>query len=228
MATLRGTYAANKLTYTQWADLIDGQGGNDTITAGRGNDTVYAGDGNDKIDFTGAFAWLKVYGGSGNDTITGSIKSGASAQVYGDSGNDVITVTSYEGNATLNGGAGNDSIVGSGWRVRLEGGDGDDLLMASATAMKVGNLVTIDPGKGADIIYCHRGADHIRFRPYEGADTVYNFEGNGPDKMLIAGTPANFKAVDKGDNVDVYYGGVKLATLFTTDVITAADDVLFV
>src|SRR4051794_24830732 len=85
--------------------LIDvfGQGGNDTITLSEAN---------------GALPAANVFGGNGNDTITGG--SGAD-QLFGEAGNDMLL--GKGGNDVLSGGDGNDV---------LNGGDGDDQVFGGA------------------------------------------------------------------------------------------------
>lgn len=89
-------------------DIVDAQGGNDTILAGLGNDEVYAGAGDDVVE-----------GGDGNDVI------------WGDSTYDAATDGSRGswtggGNDNLSGGDGNDKIVGEQGDDTLTGGDGAD------------------------------------------------------------------------------------------------------
>lgn len=77
-------------TYTTPGDddfIINGLGGNDTITTGTGNDTINAGAGNDTIT-SGAGNDL-INGGSGNDTI--AAQAGADI-ITGGSGNDSIAL----------------------------------------------------------------------------------------------------------------------------------------
>ncbi|WP_394754019.1 calcium-binding protein [Crenothrix sp.] len=84
-------------------DFISGGAGNDTIMAGDGNDSVYSGDGDDNVD-----------GGESNNTINTGY------------GNDVIVAG--DGYDIVNSGSGNDSIdVGRGW-ANVDGGAGVDTL----------------------------------------------------------------------------------------------------
>lgn len=95
------------------------------IWAGRGNDTV-------TIDYvpTERAAPAIVWGGPGNDTITGG------------AGNDILLGQS--GDNVLIGGAGNDRLIGGPGVDRLEGGEGDDLLSG---------------GAGQDVLWGQAGAD---------------------------------------------------------------------
>src|SRR5262249_25716154 len=76
---------------------VFGQGGNDTIALDESN---------------GALPAAQLFGGAGNDTLTGG--SGAD-QLFGGAGNDILN--GKGGNDLLFGGAGNDTLIG---------GDGDD------------------------------------------------------------------------------------------------------
>ena len=71
---------------------VFGQGGNDTIALDESN---------------GALPAAQLFGGAGNDTLTGG--SGAD-QLFGGAGND--TLLGKGGNDLLFGGAGNDTLIG--------------------------------------------------------------------------------------------------------------------
>lgn len=72
----------------------------------------------------------EIYGGAGNDTIgiltPGPFNNGQS--FYGEDGNDIIR--SSRDRTLLSGGAGNDTLIGSG--DNLEGGSGNDFLMGKS------------------------------------------------------------------------------------------------
>ncbi len=83
-----------------------------------GTDIIYGGDGNDLItgnglDVTYADSNNELHGGAGNDTFFGS---GGIDIIYGDSGND--TLIGYGGDDILLGGLGDDT---------MDGGSGDDI-----------------------------------------------------------------------------------------------------
>src|SRR5215831_8409656 len=101
-------------------NLIDvfGQGGDDTITLDEAN---------------GALPAANLFGGAGNDTITGG--SGAD-QLFGQSGNDTLLgkggddlLFGGDGNDVLTGGAGSDQVFGQAGNDRMiwNPGDGTDL-----------------------------------------------------------------------------------------------------
>jgi hypothetical protein len=95
-----------------------GAGGNDTVNGGTGNDTVYGAAGNDKL--TGGDGNDKLFGGDGNDTLSGG-----------------------KGKDALDGGKGNDRLTGGTEVNTYKGGSGDDTVNA-----KNGKVDTIDCGAG--------------------------------------------------------------------------------
>ncbi|WP_093536377.1 calcium-binding protein [Stenotrophomonas rhizophila] len=91
---------------SEFAETIDGGGGNDVIYANAGDDVVLGGAGNDQL-----------YGEDGDDTIQGGDGDDA---LQGGYGSDL-----------LEGGAGNDSLDGGGGDDILVGGAGNDTLLGS-------------------------------------------------------------------------------------------------
>jgi Ca2+-binding RTX toxin-like protein len=151
MDTLTGTTGSDTLEGTATTEFILGDpadtrpGPGNLIFTGGGDDLVFAGYGADTVN-----------GGSGNDTIYGNGSTaapGASAAYYArDDQAD-----------RLDGGAGNDLIVGAGGDDVLMGGTGDDRLFGDW-----GND-RLSGGAGADTLSGGLGAD--RLRGGEGADT---------------------------------------------------------
>src|SRR5262249_13427343 len=132
---------------------VFGQGGNDTITLDEAN---------------GALPAAQLFGGAGNDTLTGG--SGAD-QLCGGAGND--TLLGKGGNDLLFGGAGNDTLVG---------GAGDDQVFGEA-----GNDRMIwNPGDGSDL-----------FEGGDGTDTAEVNGGNASETFTITanGTRVRFDRV---------------------------------
>ena len=84
-----------------------------------------------------------IYGGRGNDVISGNTKKNG---LVGGGGRD-----------TLNGGAGDDGLVAGRGRTRdvLNGGPGDDVLSGNAGANR------LNPGPGADTLETSGGADIV-------------------------------------------------------------------
>ena len=71
---------------------------------------------------------IQVFGQAGNDTISLDESNGAlpAAQLFGGDGND--TLTGGSGNDLLFGGSGNDTLLGKGGNDLLFGGSGNDVL----------------------------------------------------------------------------------------------------
>ena len=135
-----------------FGEMIDGNDGADTITAGGGDDTVDGGDGNDSI--LGGAGLDSITGDDGQDTIDGgadadNIDSGnGNDSVVGGAGDDVINsgdgldtvdggsgadnINGMSGTDVLNGGADNDTIFGGSENDTISGGDGDDFLNGQA------------------------------------------------------------------------------------------------
>ena len=89
------TNFAYSTTANDFAQLVGGGDGNDTLNALGGNDVVYGGAGNDTL--TGGAGNDLLLGGSGNDTLTGGLGADVFAWRLGDQGStgtparDVIT-----------------------------------------------------------------------------------------------------------------------------------------
>ena len=115
------------------ADLVFGNGGNDTTDAGGGANTVIGGFGNDSVVVL-----------AGNDLI------------FLNEGND--TVEAGDGANTVFGGLGNDTILGRAGRETLQGNEGNDTIRGDGGGT-VG-IDTIAGGAGNDVFaYTDGGGD---------------------------------------------------------------------
>lgn len=139
--------------YAEVYGAIDLKGGNDVLRMSNGGGdtpggTVYGGDGD---DYVSGYNILRLYGGSGNDTLMGG------RDVYGDDGDDIISAR-YD----AWGGAGNDNVgVEKGVAY---GDDGDDVVSSLYKAYGgAGNdTVATDYGaafgdSGNDVVSSERG-----------------------------------------------------------------------
>src|SRR5207302_6080368 len=143
------------------------------------------GQGDDSFDIlsTSASTVSAVNGNGGADTIH-VIASAANAIVDGGDGND--TLTGSPGADTIWGGAGNDHLNGGGGADQIFGGLGDDEL--TATGSVGANLDggdgddTINGSEGDDIIHGGAGLDHIYGNG--GNDTIY---GEAGDDVILGG-----------------------------------------
>jgi Ca2+-binding RTX toxin-like protein len=142
---------------------VFGQGGNDTITVSEVN---------------GAMPAVELFGGAGNDVLTGG--SGAD-QLFGGAGND--TLLGKGGNDLLFGGAGNDTLTG---------GAGDDQVFGEA-----GNDRMIwNPGDGTDLFEGGDGIDTAEVNGGNGAE-VFTITANGSRVRFDRISPAPF-SIDIG------------------------------
>jgi Ca2+-binding RTX toxin-like protein len=117
---------------------------------------------------------LSVLAGGGNDTINAS---GLSAGTIG---------------LVIDGGAGNDTIIGSQGADTLIGGDGNDIVTG---------------GRGDDMAFLGAGGDQFIWNPGDGSDTV---DGQGGFDTLL------FNGANIGENIDISANGLR--TSFTRDV----------
>ena len=137
---------------------VFGQGGNDMITLDESN---------------GALPAAQLFGGAGNDTLTGG--SGGDL-LFGQSGND--TLLGKGGADQLFGGVGNDVLTG---------GDGDDQMFGEA-----GNDRMIwNPGDDNDLMEGGDGTDTAEVNGGNGAET-FTISANGTRVRFDRVTPAPF------------------------------------
>ena len=121
----------------------------------------------------GALPAANLFGGAGNDTLTGG--SGGD-QLFGQAGND--TLLGKGGNDFLFGGAGNDTLTG---------GDGDDQMFGEA-----GNDRMIwNPGDDTDLIEGGAGIDTAEVNGGNGAE-VFTATANGTRVRFDRLDPAPF------------------------------------
>jgi Ca2+-binding RTX toxin-like protein len=124
------------------------------IATGGGNDTV-------SFDETnGALPPADVFGGSGNDRISGS---SAPDPLFGEAGDDVLI--GGRGNELLDGGDGNDFVDGNQGADTAELGDGNDTFQW-------------DPGDGSDVVDGGSGHDVMLFNGAPGAER-FDVTANG-------------------------------------------------
>jgi Ca2+-binding RTX toxin-like protein len=139
------------------------QGGNDTVTLNEAN---------------GALPRANLFGGAGNDTLTGG--SGADL-LFGQAGND-----------TLLGKGGNDSLFGGADNDTLTGGDGDDQVFGES-----GNDRLIwNPGDDSDLFEGGDGFDTAEVNGGGGAEN-FTVTANGTRVRIDRLDPAPF-AIDAG------------------------------
>ena len=183
---LTGGAENDTLTGGDADDQAFGQGGNDRMVWNPGDDTDLneGGDGSDTVEVNGGNG-AEVFTATANgarvrfdrlDPAPFAIDIGTSEKLVlnANGGNDSFSAT---GNLaaligiTVDGGAGNDTILGSNGADHLLGGDENDV---------------IDGQQGNDIAFLGAGEDVFQWDPGDGSDTV---EGqDGTDTMLFNGS----------------------------------------
>ena len=130
--------------------VIEGGTGDNTISAlGSGDDRVFGGSGNDTITLGEGNNY--VYGGAGDDTI--SVLGEGRNVLYGGEGNDIIS--GGQGIDYIDGGAGDDQIDGVAGQNILVGGLGNNIIHSGTGDSRVyaGDSSTVVNNGGQDVIY---------------------------------------------------------------------------
>jgi len=123
-------------------DVIHSEGAETRIHAGKGDDFITTGEGKAYIE-----------AGEGNDMIFVE----GDATVYGGAGNDHISATASldDSRHLLNGGQGNDLLIGGRGHSILSGNDGDDSILAGV------GTNTIYTGEGRDTVMLIKPTDNV-------------------------------------------------------------------
>ncbi len=194
------------------ADSILGDDGNDTVRAGNGDDTVSGGAGDDSLfGFTGSDV---VYGGDGNDLINTRAETGTGAPDRGypglfpgdpDADNDRDTVEGGAGNDTILTGDDADFVAGGEGADSIDGGFDDDTLQGDAgddTILGGEGRDFIEGGTGSDLIFggltlgeadALNLTDDVDLVPDNNNDTIFGDDGDDTIRGM--------------DDADELYGG---------------------
>ncbi len=132
------------------SDTVTNYGNYSTILGGDGNDSIYnrangvfiySDAGKDNIYFSGQSSY--ILSGADNDSI---YVTGSGNRVYAGEGNDTISITSSATAITIEGGRGDDVIIGKGLAQTFlyASGDGNDLIQD----FKINSTLQIGDGKG--------------------------------------------------------------------------------
>jgi Ca2+-binding RTX toxin-like protein len=135
-----------------------GDGAADTVT-------VEGTNGADNIQVQGAGSSFSVAGLAATMTINGSEAANDALIVSALDGDDVVSASGLPATIvqlTVDGGAGNDQIIGSQGADTLLGGDGNDLVIG---------------GRGSDVAILGAGDDTFTWNPGDGSDTVEGQDG---------------------------------------------------
>jgi Ca2+-binding RTX toxin-like protein len=142
--------------------------------------------GNDTVNITGDATSVAVTG-LATTTLVRNGEDGDKLIVNGGGGNDALDASTLNGmSLTLDGGAGNDILLGGRRADILLGGDGNDF---------------VDGNQGNDTAFLGAGDDSFQWDPGDGSDTV---EGqDGFDTMIFNGSGA-------AENIDLSANGGRL------------------
>jgi len=152
---------------------------------------------------------ISVLGSNGNIAVVGlpafvainHIEAADTLTIEGQGGDDLISASSLAAgqlSLVIDGGAGDDTLIGSQGADRLIGGDGDDFVTG---------------GRGDDVALLGAGNDSFTWAPGEGSDIVEGQAGN--DALLFAG--ANIS-----ENIDLSANGERAR--FFRDIATITMD----
>jgi trimeric autotransporter adhesin len=214
-------------------DVLLGLGGSNRLEGGAGDDVIYSASSLDTIveNANGGFDTLYVNynvtslatdveqlilngaavvgnGNSGNNTIIGSL-SGNSLSLDGGDGNDWIVGSNQSD--TIAGGAGNDVIEGLGGSNVMAGGAGDDFYFSTSET----DSVTEVGGGGFDTMYSNHNVallgDQVELLIVYGAAVIGN--GNSGDNTIIGSISANGLVLDGAAGNDAVVGSDQSDTL---------------
>jgi len=225
--TLWGGSALDALLGMDGNDVLVGNGGNDNLNGGAGADSLDGGDGNDRLNGLGG-SNDSLRGGLGDDTFTGGLGSDLiieSADVNFVltptrlTGLGIDRIVDAEG-VRLTGGASNntlDSRLFTAGPVTLDGGSGNDSLIGTSLADSLlgsGGNDSIDAGDGHDTLVGGTGSDSL-------------IGGGGNDRLLgqedsndkLIGGAGN-DTLDGGTGEDILIETVSDVSLLTNTSLT--------
>lgn len=185
-------------------DVFDLGAGNDTCYSGAGSDSILGGDGNDRLVARG-----------NNDSVVDF------TSFWGDAGNDILKFK-LDVRGALDGGAGDDKLIGADFDDSLDGGAGSDILIAldgDDTLDGMDDRDFVYGGKGNDIVRGGAGDDEVRGNRGNddlfGDDGADDLRGGGNDDDLSGGAGNDFLFGENGRDTlnggagdDVLTGGI--------------------
>lgn len=252
--TLIGSDINDALLGDAGNDTLEGRAGNDNLSGAAGRDLLIGGEGNDRLRGQGA-SFDTLVGGHGDDTLDGgagtdvvmetgdvdftltsssmtghgndTVVNVECAILVGGAGDNVIDISGFAASypPTLDGGGGNDLLIGSSFMDLLRGQGGNDTLHGGA-----GNDF-LQGGEGHDQLVGGSGTDGLSGG--SGDDSVFGglgddtaFGGSGDDSIrgesgadtLFGG--ADSDDVDGGADTDQVAGGSGDGAADSGDVVT--------
>ncbi len=234
--TLLGGDGDDTLTSYGGDDSLDGGNGNDSLDGGQGNDIINAGAGNDTVKvFLGENSIDQLDGGAGIDTLSADL-SHQSVNIVLDSTNPVSELNFANGTRIANfemfqdiyTGSGNDRLVqlgrlnndfrtgrgndiinaGLGASDRVDGGNGEDLLILDYSVEDTGTGIT---GSGSSA-YRQISSTNGNTLDYISYTSIERFQFTGTSKSDRFSTNSSADGTDTllggdGDDTLTSYGG---------------------
>ena len=193
--TLNGNAGNNTLIGLQGTDTLNGGAGNDILEGGSEADSLRGGLGDDVYYVDNAADAVFEAFNEGTDTILSSVTyslAGRFVEVMTLTGVANINATGNSQAQTLNGNAGNNTLIGLQGTDTLNGGAGNDILEGGSEAD------SLRGGLGDDVYYVDNAADAVFEVFNEGTDTIlssvtYSLAGRFVEVMTLTGV-ANINA----------------------------------
>jgi Ca2+-binding RTX toxin-like protein len=211
-ANLTGNALDNLLDAGTGNNLLDGAGGNDTVS--------YLYGASSGVSVSLALAGAQATGGSGSDTLAGienltgstyddTLTGDANAnRLNGAQGNDFLN--GGAGNDTLDGGAGNDTLWGGTGADSLTGGDGNDSYYVDHAGDSVTETNANPATGGIDQVFSYLAAYTLGAHIENGrilATGAASLSGNGLANLLYAGAGNNLLDGAGGNDTASYLYG---------------------
>ncbi|MBK1841301.1 hypothetical protein JHL17_28240 [Azospirillum sp. YIM B02556] len=202
-------------------DTLSGGGGSDILIGGDGDDLLLV----DGFGYYGMSFMASLQGGDGVDTaivlnsdgIYIDLSACSIERTYGGSGNDTLTGTGAITGLAIDGGDGDDSIVGGAFNDTLTGGTGADALTGGDgdDVFYIDAADRVEGGNGFDTVYVQGDGDIHLDLGYPGIERVFSSGGNdnffaGATAVEVdagAGAGAGDDNLSGGDGNDTFYGG---------------------
>lgn len=202
MATLHGTSGDDRLIGSDSHDYLYGKDGNDYLEGLGGFDYLYGGVGNDTL--RGGSGVTYFYGDAGDDSLEGGTGSN---YMDGGAGNDILkagTKVPVNSNA-LNGGDGNDHLIGNLGHDLLTGDAGADTITGNDgndTLNGGDGNDELNGGTGNDFLYGDAGNDTLTGGAGQDRfETTIRYVGYDPDLMVEKDIITDFVAGNSGDRI---------------------------
>jgi Ca2+-binding RTX toxin-like protein len=184
---------ANVNSFTERVSLDAGTG-DDDVLAGGFDATADGGSGNDTIRLA-ANNGTRGNAGSGRDRITGGL--GAVAAILdGGSGNDLVVPDGSQFNDAKRGSGGDQLVAFQGREIRLDGGYGDDVLVA----LEGGGPIRFTGGDDDDLVFSHAGSATVDSGSGNDVIEVQGGDLAAPDDVTC-GTGWDIAWIDEADSV---------------------------